>query len=236
MSGKQGDDPEKVLLGKINGVFGVKGWVKVFSETDPRQNIVQYHSWYLRRERVTGSRKGLTSAETQAGASSVPRVDLAKASSEGDWRQVEILDGRLQGKNVIARLKGIDDMDAAESLRGYEIAVMRDALPELGTAEYYWRDLIGLQVRNLQDSVLGRVDRLFETGANDVLVVHRESEGTDQHESDELDESDHQENRHRDNRHREILIPWVMQSVIHRVDVAAGNIIVDWDPDWDGED
>ena len=69
-----------------------------------------------------------------------------------------------------------NDRDAAEALKGIEIGVYRDQLPESAADEYYWRDLVGLQVITQDNRVLGIVDHLLETGANDVLVVKGEEE------------------------------------------------------------
>ncbi|MDP3686464.1 MAG: ribosome maturation factor RimM, partial [Sulfurimicrobium sp.] len=89
-------------------------------------------------------------------------------------------------------------------LRGCEIAVPRDALPEPAENEYYWSDLIGLCVFNTEQQDLGKVSGLLETGANDVLVVQGD---------------------------RERLIPFVPQ-VIQEVDLSAGTIRVEWGLDW----
>jgi 16S rRNA processing protein RimM len=160
-----------VVLGRIAGVYGVKGWVKVVSETDPPANILGYAPWRL---------------------------------SQGD-RQWEVeLEGRPHGKGVIAHLRGCDDRDQAARLVGATIAVDRERLPPAAEGEYYWTDLEGLRVRNLQGIELGCVDHLFETGANDVMVVRGE---------------------------RERLLPFI-DSVILRVDLPGGLISVDWDADF----
>lgn len=88
---------------------------------------------------------------------------------------------------------------------GYEIGVRRDQLPALSPGEYYWKDLIGLQVVNIEGDDFGTVDKLLETGANDVLVVKGEQER---------------------------LIPFVMKQVIVEVDLQQGQIRVDWDKDF----
>jgi len=74
-------------------------------------------------------------------------------------------------KKLAAQLEGINDRDQAFALRGYEVAVPRSQMPAAADDEYYWVDLVGLEVRNTQDERLGVVERLFATGANDVLVV-----------------------------------------------------------------
>ncbi|BCX82315.1 16S rRNA processing protein RimM [Methylomarinovum caldicuralii] len=165
----------EILLGEISGVFGVRGWVKVYSHTQPRENILSYSPWRLRHR--------------------------------GETRQVRLLEGRCQGKTVVARLEGVESREQAEALRGAGVFVTRSQLPPLPAGEYYWHDLIGLEVRDVEGRVLGRVIRLMETGANDVLVL----EGPEG---------------------REILVPWIRDRVIRRVDLEAGVIEVDWDPDY----
>ncbi|HMM47064.1 MAG TPA: ribosome maturation factor RimM [Thiobacillaceae bacterium] len=108
------------------------------------------------------------------------------------------------GATLIAKLAGIDDRDAAYALRGQEVSVARDALPEPAEDEYYWSDLIGLRVINREGVTLGKVESLMETGAHDVLVVRGE---------------------------REHLIPFVA-AFVGRVDLEGGTIAVDWGEDY----
>jgi 16S rRNA processing protein RimM len=108
------------------------------------------------------------------------------------------------GKALVAKLAGIDDRDAAFSLRGQEISVAKGALPPPQENEFYWSDLIGLKVVNRQGIELGKVDSLMESGANDLLVV----KGT-----------------------REHLIPFIA-AFVGKVDLAGGTIEVDWGEDY----
>lgn len=164
-------------IGRISGVFGVRGWVKVYSYTSPRANVVQYSPWFLR----------------QSGQESVRRV----------------LAGQAHGDGVVASLEGINDRDAAAELVGAEIEVDRVTLgPELGgeaagAGEFFWVDLQGMEVRTQGGESLGFVDHLFETGANDVMVVV----GSGRH-----------------------LIPFLYGSVVRAVDGDRRVITVDWDP------
>lgn len=164
---------EMVPLGHISGVFGVRGWVKVHSDTEPRDNILSYSPWYLRR----GDR----------------------------WEARKLLDGHSQGKGLVARVQGCDDRDQAAALMGTLIAVPRKQLPALEQDEFYWSDLEGLRVVTTQGVELGQVSHLFSTGANDVLVVKGEHER---------------------------LLPYVWDQVILGVDLEAGLIRVDWDPEF----
>lgn len=114
-------------------------------------------------------------------------------------------ESRVAGERIVARLRGVGTREAAAELRHAPIAVPRSQLPPAGSDEWYWADLIGLRVRTPAGVDLGRVDHLLETGANDVLVITGE---------------------------RERLVPWIPDEVIVRVDLAAGELVVDWDPDF----
>jgi 16S rRNA processing protein RimM len=163
-----------VSLGRITGPFGIAGWIKVHSDTEPRDNIVRYSPWLL--------------------------------SGPGRLETRRVERGRRHGKGVVAKLVGCDDRDAAESLRGLQIAVRRNQLPAtVAEGEFYWADLEGLSVLTEEGVDLGRVHHLFETGANDVLVVRGE---------------------------RERLIPYLWQQVVVEVDLEAGIMRVDWDPEF----
>jgi 16S rRNA processing protein RimM len=162
-----------VGVGKISGVFGVKGWLKIFSYTSPKENILNYSPWLLKKA--------------------------------GDEKTVEIADGHLHGSGVIAQIKGVNDRNQAETLLGYEIFIRREQLPATSEGEYYWSDLIGLEVVTTEGVVLGIVDSLLETGANDVLIVKGE---------------------------RERAVPFIQGWTVVKVDTDAGRIVVDWDPEF----
>lgn len=123
----------------------------------------------------------------------------------GQWLARKLIKGRAQGKGLVAALEGIGNRDEAALWVGCEIAIRRDQLPLLEKGEYYWMDLVGLRVFTVQGDDLGQVKRLLETGANDVLVVQGE---------------------------RERLIPFLMGSVVRRVDPQQRTLTVDWDPDF----
>ncbi len=120
-------------------------------------------------------------------------------------RCVKVLEARPHGNGVVARLAGYDDRDTVESLARVEIRVPRAELAAVEPGEYYWADLIGLDVVNTDDVELGRVTGLLETGANDVLVV---ADGA-----------------------RERLIPFVPGRHVVEVDLEARRVRVDWHPD-----
>lgn len=168
-----GQNTKAIDVGKISGVFGVKGWVKVFSYTDPRENILEYSPWTL----IKGDEN----------------------------RTFKVVDGKLQGKTIVVQFDGVTDRDQAESLIGFGIFITQDQLPEAAEGEYYWSDLIGMNVNTVGGIRLGQVDSLLETGANDVLIVKGE---------------------------RERAIPFLQGQTIMDVDLDAGTIVVDWDPDF----
>ena len=121
------------------------------------------------------------------------------------WRSHVLVDGRVHGPGLVAKLADIDDRDQARELAGADIAVDRSQLPALAEDEYYWNDLIGLGVVTRDGKELGRVSGLMRTGTNDVLVVSGE---------------------------RERLIPFIREQVVLAVDAEARRIEVDWDPDF----
>lgn len=132
-----------------------------------------------------------------------------RVGKNGQWRTCRLLEGKVHGQTLLVSLEGISDRNVAESLQGFEIAVARDELPQPNDGEYYWDQLTGLEVVNLQDEVLGRVVGLLETGAHEVLKVQGEYEG----------------------KPKEWLIPFV-GAMIHTVDLAAKRIEVDWGLDY----
>ena len=163
---------EAVCVGHILGAQGIKGEVRVFSNTDPRENIVGYSPW---------------------------QVEI-----DGQLKTVEV-SGRLQGKNVIANIVGVDDRNQATALTGCKIYILQEQLPLLQNDEYYWSDLIGMEVKSMQAEALGTVDSMMETGASDVMVVKGD---------------------------RERLIPFVMKDIVQEIDLVKKQMIVDWQADY----
>ncbi|MFW5927145.1 MAG: ribosome maturation factor RimM [Wenzhouxiangella sp.] len=125
-----------------------------------------------------------------------------------DGESLSVSQWRQSGQRLVARIEGIDTPEQAAALDRDEIRVPRSSLPETGEGEYYWHDLVGLEVINLQDHHYGRVARLIETGTHDVLEVADEG------------------------REDPVLIPFVPDTFIRHVDLEAGRIVVDWPLDW----
>ncbi len=128
---------------------------------------------------------------------------------QDNWREVVVEQAKIHNDVLVVKLAGVDDRDQAFACKGLQVAVPRDALPVPDDNEYYWSDLIGLAVKNQQDIDFGYVTDVFETGANDVLVVKTGKE----------------------NGNIERLIPFIDQVVI-AVDVVAKTMLVDWDADF----
>jgi 16S rRNA processing protein RimM len=167
-----------LVVGKITGCYGIKGWVKIHPYTDPQENFLGFGQWMLK------SRSGLEPIEFDA--------------------------GRRQGRGLVAHIAGVDDRTLAESYKGLEVAVPAASLPQLEQGDYYWSQLQGLRVwcQDGEDKVLlGSVDYLIETGANDVLVVKACEGSIDQ---------------------RERLIPYLPGDVVTRVDLDEAVIEVQW--------
>lgn len=171
-----------LVVGKISGCHGIKGWVKIHPYTEQPESFVNLGEWYLNRR--------------------------------GVFQAIEFDAVRPQGRGLVAHIPGVDDRSLAESYKGLEIAVPATALPRLPEGDYYWRELQGLQVwcHDTGESaggqvLLGVVDHLIETGANDVLVVKACDGSIDS---------------------RERLIPYLPGDTVKRVDLDTAVIEVDW--------
>jgi len=176
-------DTVYITVARIGAPYGVRGWVKLHSYTEQALNLLDYDPWYFRVE---------------DGTAGSPPAEV--------YLEAPVTEAREHGKGIVAHFRGCDDRDAAMRLRGREIFIRRDQLPEPDEGEYYWVDLVGLEVKTLQDVSLGVVQEMMATGANDVMVVKGE---------------------------RQRLIPYVMDHVIKQVDLDGGTIRVDWDPDYE---
>lgn len=159
----------ELLVGRITGLFGIKGWLKIISYTRPAANILNYQPWYL-------------------------EVD-------GILQPVRLRDSQVAGKSLRVALQDISDRETAKTWTGKDIFIQRQQLEPLPAGEYYWADLLGLQVVNRDGQQLGVVEDIYETGANDVMLVRGEG-------------------RH--------LIPLIWQHYLLDVDAGQGIIRVDW--------
>jgi 16S rRNA processing protein RimM len=168
-----------IVLGRISAPFGVLGWVKVQLYGDDPGALAKMPRWWL-------------GVEEQA--------------ADAAWRERGLAECKRHGKGLIVRFEGVGDRNAAEQLTGLYVGAPRAALPSTAGNEFYWADLVGLDVVNEQGESLGRVAELVRAGAHEVLDVRGE-----------------------DGRSR--LLPFVA-AVIRQVDLAGGRIRVDWGRDW----
>lgn len=168
-----------LVLGKIVSVHGIRGAVKVYSHTQPLDNVLNYPVWTLRKGQ--------------------------------QQQQVTVTAGRVQGRVLVVQLKGLNDRNEALELVDWEICVPQSELPDLSEGEYYWHQLVGLQVVTLEGQLLGRIDHLLETGSNDVMVVKPCAGSIDQ---------------------RERLLPYLPDLYVKHIDLSEGIMQVDWDSEF----
>ena len=175
---------DAVEVGRIADAWGVKGWFKVLPHSADPQALFSTRRWFLQP-----SERG---AKVFSGTVLL-RVREAKEHSDA----------------IVARADEVQDRSAAEALRGARIFVPRSSFPTAGTDEYYWVDLLGLDVVNREGVALGRVKDLMSTGPQTVLVLEYEAEGKPQ----------------------ERLLPFVA-AFVDKVDLQGRLITVDWQADY----
>ncbi len=176
--------PDAIEVGRIADAWGVKGWFKVIPHSASPEALFSSRRWYLQPSEK-GNKAFLGTA--------LMRVREAKEHADA----------------IVAFAHDIDDRDVAESLKGARIFVPRSSFPTAGNDEYYWVDLIGLDVVNREGVALGRVADLMATGPQTVLVLEYEEGG----------------------KKAERMIPFVA-AYVDDVDLAAKKITVDWQPDY----
>jgi 16S rRNA processing protein RimM len=168
------ENEHPLIVGRISGVYGVRGWLKITSYTRPKENIFTYSPWLIHVNNV--------------------------------WQEIDVEEFQQRGGGrLLVKIPGIDNPEEARRYIHCDLAVTREQLPPLVEGNYYWRDLIGLEVLNQDEIRLGKISEIAETGANDVLVIN----GTD-------------ENKAR------TLIPLVMGVFVKQVDLIAKQMHVDW--------
>ncbi|MFT5609636.1 MAG: 16S rRNA processing protein RimM [Polaribacter sp.] len=222
----------EVELGKIVGVWGVKGWIKLHSFTRNRVDIAQYKTWWLQPANLKRS----------AG-------EAAKGVEE-QFISVKVLSCREQGKGVVAQIEGVNDPDQAIALNGHSIWVKQADLPALPTGQFYWQQLIGLRVSNTMSQDLGVIESVLETGANDVLVI-KAAEGSLLAEGSNIQAAEGSNLQAAEGSNlqaaegsnlqaaegskvaqvAEILVPYA-DEIIQEIDIEQGTMIVDWDPSY----
>lgn len=169
-------------MGRIGAPYGIKGWVKLISFTEPTGNLLDYRHFWIAEG--TGSGTGL--------------------------RKIEIDEARPQGQTLVGHIRGCDVREETRLYTGQELLIPKSELPSLNEG-YYWHQLEGLRVVNLEGEDLGVVNHLLATGANDVLVVRGDAASVDQEER---------------------LLPYVKGQVVKEVDLSARVMRVDWGKDY----
>jgi len=152
--------------------------------------------------------------------------DTWPVERSGVWRSVAVRSARPCGNVFVAHLEGVEDRDAAAEFAGARIGLPRDALPTLDDGQYYWVDLIGLEVLDEGGESLGVLRKMVETGANDVMVVGSAPDGGRDSGSDRPPAPG-------GSRAQEHIIPFIIGEVIREVDLEAGHLRVCWPLDGD---
>jgi 16S rRNA processing protein RimM len=176
--------PDAIEVGRIADAWGIKGWFKVLPHSASPEALFSSKRWYL-----LPAEKG---AKTFSGTALL-RVREAKTHSD----------------TVVASAHDVDERSAAEALKGARIFIPRSSFPTAGEDEFYWVDLIGLEVVNREGQVLGQVKELLSTGPQAVLVIEYSEDG----------------------KVMERMIPFV-SVYVDSVDVAGRRIVVDWQADY----
>lgn len=202
-------EQDLVTVGRIKTVYGVKGWLKVESFTQPLENILDYRNWII----DTGSQRVAL------------RYDDIRMRSDDIVVHFEGLDQREQAREyaqalvkvVASELPVLSDNDFywrdLEGLAVYPLSDTGSSEVELG----HWSD----------GRCIGTVDHMLETGANDVMVVRPTSlEVEAKGQIDNGDKSSRSAGKR--SKPKEILIPYLFGSVVKEVDLARGAILVDW--------
>jgi 16S rRNA processing protein RimM len=175
---------DAIEVGRIADAWGIKGWFKVLPHSASPEALFSSRRWYL-----LPSERG---AKTFSGTVLL-RVREAKEHSD----------------TVVASAHEVDDRDTAEALKGARIFIPRSSFPTADPDEYYWVDLIGLEVVNREGVALGQVKELLSTGPQTVLVMEYPEDG----------------------KTLERMIPFV-SAYVDTVDLAGRRITVDWQPDY----
>jgi len=131
-----------IQVGHILDAWGVKGWFKVQAYSNQGDALFAAKQWFLKG---TGAKLG--------------------------QRVLKVLSVREHGEGLVASADGVTDRSGAEALRGFELWISRADFPRAGDGEYYWVDLIGLEVINREGQALGRVIGLLDTGPHAVLRI-----------------------------------------------------------------
>lgn len=177
--------PDALEVGRVADAWGVQGAIKIYPYSNDPQAMLASKRWFL--------------APAETGPKSFDAKGLIK-----------LKEVKRHGSFVVAKIQGLDDRDVAASYKGARIFLPRTSFPTPAKDEYYWVDLIGLSVLNLEGICLGQITELMANGPQTVLVIQEPQE---------------------DAKPLERLIPFVSAFVLD-VDIAAKTVRVDWQPDY----
>ncbi len=190
---------DAVEVARILGAWGVKGGLKLKAYAGDPQALFVSRRWFIEPpEAGQALRRPMPAAATPAVR--VPGGPVA----------LQVQQVREQGEHIVATSPDITERDLAQALAGWRVFVERSSFPRTGDGEFYWIDLIGLQVRNREGQALGQVSGLIETGPHCVLKVQPGPRDVPCSEGDER------------------LIPFV-DAYVDSVDLPGRLIRVDWD-------
>ena len=175
---------DAVEVGRIADAWGIKGWFKVLAYSADPEALFSSKRWYLQ-------------PAERGPKTFVGTVKLA------------IREAKVHSDTVVASAQDVDDRTAAEALKGARIFIPRSSFPTAATDEFYWVDLLGLDVVNREGVALGQIRDLLSTGPQTVLVMEYTEDG----------------------KTLERMIPFVSQFV-DGVDIPGRRITVDWQPDY----
>lgn len=175
---------DAIEVGRIADAWGVQGWFKVIPHSASPEALFSSRRWFLQ--------------PTERGKPTFSGTVLLR-----------IREAKEHADTIVARAQDITGRDHAQALKGSRIFVPRSSFPTAGPDEYYWVDLLGLDVANREGVALGRVKDLLATGPQTVLLLEYEHDG----------------------KPAERMIPFV-SAFIDAVDLASKKITVDWQPDY----
>lgn len=181
-----------VELGRIGEPYGLKGWVNVLPSSEEPDVLLKSKQWWVSRLPVTEG-------------TAVRRVTQPKFE-DLVFEQFRVLQSKPHSSRIIAHLEGIEQPELAAQFKGRRVYVSRARFPAPAEDEYYWVDLVGCSVVNLQGKTLGSVAQVVDHGAHPILVVRGEAP-------------------------EEMLIPFVAAYVLN-VDTQARQIQADWQEDY----
>ena len=141
---------DAVEVGRVAGAWGLQGWIRVQPFSNDPKALFSSKRWFIQPNPAPGP----TPATVLP-----PLLRITMAKSHGD--------------DVVASAQELPDRTAAEAMRGARILIARSSFPTAGLGEYYWIDLIGLDVVNRDGQALGTVTDLLDTGAHSVLRMRR---------------------------------------------------------------